>query len=86
MNKDTGTWKITTNKLTPEELAEKYSPTDLLNAFIIHEVHFRLDELLDVEQSKINKVKESIILDLQNNSDILFDYDEIDNFISKYLE
>lgn len=70
---------------TVQYLAKNYNATDLLDAFLIHEIPFRLQEFHGLNANEIKKVKDDIILKFQNDSDKLFDYDRIDSIIDEYL-
>lgn len=77
------------------EMKEKYAARDAfldnpvqespLMKFIEEEVPFRLTEIHDIEQPSPDLIDE-IVTALQNHTDILFDYDRIDDFISDKIE
>lgn len=50
-----------------------------LMIFIEQEVPYRLEEILDVECSDL--VKEHLIEDLKENTDQMFNYDQLDNYL-----
>lgn len=72
-------------EISPEQLAEMYNPTLLLDAYIIHEVETRLREIHDVSEDDIDEIKGQIITDLQNDTHVMFDYDSLDEFINERL-
>jgi len=83
-------WKVGEGKTAhytfsnPFKAEEDRKESPLLT-FIEEEVPFRFKEVLDLDAS--DDVINSIIVDLQNDTDVLFNYDRIDNFIlEKYAE
>jgi hypothetical protein len=68
-----------------EELATKYTSEELLNAFIIKEVEFRVKEqMIDTTGLNDEQRKElvsNLIDELIENTDVVFDYDAIDSFL-----
>lgn len=56
---------------------------DPLRTFIEQEVHFRLNEILETPVSPDNE--EVIAEALYEDSDILFDYDRIDEWLENYV-
>lgn len=74
------------NDETVKYLVTNFDASQLLAAFLCHEVPFRLEEVHDIIPDKAEHVKNEIIEDLYSNSDSMFDYDAIDTIISSYLE
>lgn len=66
------------------ELDEESFP---LLDFIKQEVPFRLREIFHIPDGVIDQsVVESCILELYDNSDVMFDYDGLDDFLTSILE
>lgn len=60
---------------------------DPLKALIKQEVPHRLMEVLEVDPERVTpELKKDIVNRLSENSDIMFDYDAIDNFIAGILK
>ena len=73
-----------------EKLAQRNSSKDLLKAFLIKEVEFRIDsEFVYVPKSikgkALAKLVNDLAEDLNDNSDIVFNYDKIDNYLQTQI-
>lgn len=74
--------------LNATKLAQRNSAKDLLKAFLIKEVEFRIEsnfvELPDTNLKASNLIND-LAEDLSENSDVLFDYDRIDSYLQSQL-
>lgn len=74
-----------TNNEIIEHLATNFNANQLLDAFLCHEMPFRLSKIHNLDEENTKHMKDDLIVYFQNNPDALFNYDAIDNIIAEYI-
>lgn len=65
-------------------LFEKYTTSDLLKAFLLHEAKFRLSDIHNLDEKTVEDNYENVA-EMMFDDIELFDYDHIDRSIEKYF-
>lgn len=74
--------------LNATKLAQRNSASDLLKAFLIKEVEFRIgNKFVDIPDTnlKLDRLINDLAEDLSENSDVLFNYDKIDSYLQSQI-